>query len=75
MPEQLLTVAQVAAYLNVNEFTIYRMVADARLPAFNVGNRWRFKRTVIEKWLTTNANAPGLRKKARVPSSKQFNCN
>ena len=67
MPEQLLTVAQVAQYLNVNEFTIYRMVADGRLPAFKVGNQWRFKKRLIEKWLNTNANVPGLRKKTRIP--------
>ena len=67
MPEQLLTVAQVAEYLNVNEFTIYQKVADGRLPAFKFGNQWRFKKTRIEKWLKTNANLPGLRKKTRVP--------
>ena len=67
MPAQLLTVAQVAEYLNVNEFTIYRMVADGRLPAFKVGNQWRFKKRLIEKWLKTNANVPGIRKKTRVP--------
>jgi len=63
MPEQLLTVAQVANYLNVNEFTIYRMVADGRLPAFKVGNQWRFKKRLIEKWLRANANVRSPRKK------------
>jgi len=43
------------------------MVADGRLPAFKFGNQWRFKKTRIEKWLNTNANLPGLRKKTRVP--------
>jgi excisionase family DNA binding protein len=66
MPEQLLTVAQVARYLNVNEFTIYRMIADGRLTAFKVGNQWRFKETLIERWLNANANVPGLRKKTNM---------
>jgi excisionase family DNA binding protein len=32
MPEQLLTVEQVANYLNVDKFTVYRLVADKNLP-------------------------------------------
>ena len=31
MPEQLLTVEQVANYLNVDKFTVYRLVADKNL--------------------------------------------
>jgi excisionase family DNA binding protein len=54
--EQLLTLEQVATYLNVNKFTVYRLVADHRLPAFKVGTQWRFKKKMIEHWLMTNSN-------------------
>ena len=57
MPEQLLTLEQVAEYLNVDKFTVYRLLADKDLPAFKVGNQWRFKRRLIENWLTKNSNA------------------
>jgi excisionase family DNA binding protein len=56
MPEQLLTLEQVAEYLNVDKFTVYRLLADRELPAFKVGNQWRFKRKMIENWLKKNAN-------------------
>src|SRR6476620_9652288 len=46
--EQLLSVAQVAEYLNVDKFTIYRLVTDGQIPAFKVGNQWRFKKKIIE---------------------------
>ena len=62
MPEQLLTVEQVAEYLNVDKFTIYRLLADKQLPAFKVGNQWRFKRKLLENWLKKNANMPTDRK-------------
>jgi excisionase family DNA binding protein len=54
LPEKLLTVEQVATYLNVNKFTIYRLIADQRLPAFKVGNQWRFEKKMIERWLNSN---------------------
>ena len=56
MPEQLLTLEQVAEYLNVDKFTVYRLLSDKDLPAFKVGNQWRFKRKLIENWLIKNSN-------------------
>jgi len=56
MPEQLLTLDQVAEYLNVDKFTVYRLLAQKQLPAFKVGNQWRFKRKMIEAWLMRNSN-------------------
>ena len=57
MAEQLLTLEQVAEYLNVDKFTVYRLLTDKDLPAFKVGNQWRFKRKMIENWLAKNSNA------------------
>jgi excisionase family DNA binding protein len=56
MPESLLTTEQVARYLKVDKFTIYRLVAQKKLPAFRVGNQWRFKRKILEEWLQRNMN-------------------
>ncbi len=56
MQEDLLTTEQVARYLRVDKFTIYRLVAQRKLPAFKVGNQWRFKREMIDSWLTRNMN-------------------
>jgi excisionase family DNA binding protein len=57
MPEPLLTLEQVAEYLNVDKFTVYRLLSDKDLPAFKVGNQWRFKRRMVESWLAKNSNA------------------
>lgn len=61
MPERLMTTKQVAAYLNVDEFTVYRLVARKRLPGFKVGNQWRFKRQMVEAWLLRHSNLPKKR--------------
>jgi excisionase family DNA binding protein len=56
----LLTPEQVADYLNVNKFTVYRLVTNKKIPAFKVGNQWRFKQQTIDAWLMARSN---LRKK------------
>lgn len=56
MQENLLTTEQVARYLRVDKFTVYRLVTQKKMPAFKVGNQWRFKKHMIEDWLNRNIN-------------------
>ena len=56
MQENLLTTAQVADYLKVDKFTVYRLVTQKNIPAFKVGNQWRFNRDMIDAWLLKNSN-------------------
>ena len=50
------TPEQVARYLHVNKFTVYRLVTEKKIPAFKVGNQWRFKREMIDAWLMAKSN-------------------
>lgn len=59
MQEILLTAEQVARYLRVDKFTVYRLVAQKKIPAFKVGNQWRFKRDLLDEWLKRNSNLAG----------------
>ncbi len=56
MPVQLLTMKEVAEYLNIDRFTVYRLLAQKKLPAFKVGNQWRFQKKMIDSWLMRNSN-------------------
>jgi excisionase family DNA binding protein len=56
MQENLLTTAQVADYLKVDKFTVYRLVTQKNIPAFKVGNQWRFNKSMIDAWLLKNSN-------------------
>jgi excisionase family DNA binding protein len=56
MSEKLLTTDQVARYLNIDKFTVYRLVTQRKIPAFKVGNQWRFKKNMIDAWLLKNSN-------------------
>lgn len=52
--EKLLTLYEVAAYLRLNKFTVYRMTERGELPAIKVANQWRFKEKDLDKWLEEN---------------------
>src|SRR2546430_16214144 len=41
MDDRLMTVKELAAYLNLNERTVLTLAAEGPLPAVKVGNQWR----------------------------------
>ena len=48
---EILTIGQVAAYLQVTERTIYRLSQGKKIPAFKVGGMWRYSQTDIDSWI------------------------
>ena len=49
--DRLMTVKQVAAYLNVNERTVLKLVSEGALPGVKIGNQWRFRKPMLDTWL------------------------
>jgi excisionase family DNA binding protein len=49
--DKLMTVRQVAGYLNVNERTILKLVGEGVLPGVRIGNLWRFRKAMLDAWL------------------------
>jgi excisionase family DNA binding protein len=73
MQEILLTLLQVARYLKVDKFTVYRLITQKKIPAFKVGNQWRFKQRMIDAWLIENCNLEEeSRKHLRTTVQKKF---
>jgi len=54
--ERLMTVRDMAEYLNFTETTIRSMAKGGELPGFKIGHRWRFKREEVEMWLQDNGS-------------------
>ena len=59
MSDEILTVKEVADFLKVNERTIYRLASFKKIPAFKVGNAWRFKKVDIETWILSQTKDGG----------------
>ncbi|NNN27140.1 helix-turn-helix domain-containing protein [Pseudomonas nitroreducens] len=51
MPEEIMTLKELAGYLKLAEKTAYRLAADGTIPGFKVGGSWRFRKAVIEDWI------------------------
>ncbi len=49
--DKLLTLEEVAEYLRLNRFTVYRMAERGELPGAKIARRWRFEETDIIQWL------------------------
>jgi len=62
MPDTLLTTKQVAQYLKIDKFTVYRLVAQRKLPAYKVGSQWRFNKKLLDKWLRQSLTVPYISK-------------
>jgi excisionase family DNA binding protein len=54
-PDEVLTLAEVAAYLRAREPDVLRLVQEQGLPGRRVGDGWRFLKPAVERWLSTPA--------------------
>lgn len=54
MNSKTLTTEEVAEILRVDVRTVSRLIKRDHLPAFKVGNKWRFFRAEVEKWIKAN---------------------
>ncbi len=48
---EILTIEEVAEYLRLKPQTIYKWAQEKRIPAAKLGKEWRFRRSVIDRWL------------------------
>ena len=57
MPEkrELLTLRQVAEWLQVSERTVHRLLTDDALQGFKVGRQWRFEEAEVQRYLDSLA--------------------
>jgi len=54
MTKPILTVKEVAEYLDICAMTVYRYAKQGKLPAFKIGSDWRFHKNSIDKWIRSN---------------------
>ena len=48
---EILTLEEVARYLRLKPQTIYKWAQERRIPAVKLGKEWRFRRSVLDRWL------------------------
>jgi PTS system nitrogen regulatory IIA component len=58
---EVMTLEEVAEYLQVSEKSVLRMAQSGKIPAAKVANQWRFMRSVVDDWLMAQMEIPSVR--------------
>lgn len=69
MPDtrEVMDIREASSYLGVSRETLYKYLNEERIPAFKLGNRWKFKKTVLDRWMEREStNDPAKRRKHGV---------
>jgi excisionase family DNA binding protein len=49
--KEVMTVREASEYLGISPDTLYKYLSEDRIPAFKLGNRWRFKKDLLDRWM------------------------
>ena len=64
---EVMNIREASEYLGVSPDTLYKYVYEEQIPAFRLGNRWKFKKSKLDEWMDekstfcagTEATGPG----------------
>ena len=66
---EVMDIRQASLYLGVSPDTLYRYLSDGKIPAFKLGNRWRFKKSTLDRWMERQSQlGEGKRRKKMTVS-------
>jgi len=71
MMREVLDIRQAADYLGISGDTLYRYASEGFIPAFKLGNRWRFKRSLLDAWMVRMSSAAAAPEVAVMPRQKK----
>lgn len=62
---EVMNVRQASQYLGISADTLYNYVSIKAIPAFKLGNRWKFKKTTLDRWMVKQMSRHAGRKTVR----------
>lgn len=54
---EVMDIRQAADYLGISPDTLYKYASENFVPAFKLGNRWRFKKSRLDDWMDLQSGA------------------
>jgi len=54
---EVMDIRQASDYLGISSDTLYKYASEGLVPAFKLGNRWRFKKTLLDSWVDEQSAA------------------
>jgi excisionase family DNA binding protein len=49
--KEVMTLREASQYLGISPDTLYKYLGEKSIPAFKLGNRWRFKKDLLDRWI------------------------
>jgi excisionase family DNA binding protein len=72
--KEVMTLREASQYLGITPDTLYKYLSDKSIPAFKLGNRWRFKKDLLDRWMERKSEQTELsdssRKRLARPTPK-----
>ena len=73
--EEILTLAEVAAYLRLSELEVLRLIDEQSLPTRRIGEQYRFLKAAVQRWLSVGTvKDPGKVAQLAVAGSWRSSC-
>ena len=48
---EVMNLREASDYLGVSADALYKYLAEGKIPAFKLGNRWKFKKSRLDAWM------------------------
>ena len=69
---EVMDIRQAADYLGISADTLYKYASENFIPAFKLGNRWRFKKSRLDDWMDQQSGvAPQAEMKEVKPRQRK----
>jgi excisionase family DNA binding protein len=60
---EVMNVRQASQYLGISPDTLYRYITEGEIPAFKLGNRWKLRKTILDRWMERKMNQSAGRRR------------
>lgn len=64
---EVMNIRQASQYLGVSPDTLYKYVYEEKIPAFKLGNRWKFKKTILDQWMEEKSTVGEVKSAKKKP--------
>jgi excisionase family DNA binding protein len=68
---EVMDIRQASEYLGISGDTLYRYASEGFVPAFKLGNRWRFKKSLLETWMDEKSGVKPASNVTVMPRQKK----
>jgi excisionase family DNA binding protein len=68
---EVMDIRQASDYLGISPDTLYKYASEGFVPAFKLGNRWRFKRSRLDEWMDRQSDASLANAEEHKPAPRE----